>query len=583
MDKKSDRNSSFRIYFALVLFTLAVFGQVRNYDFVDIDDYKYVCENEYVKGGLTHNSIVWAFTSDHASNWHPLTWLSHMLDCQLFGLEPGWHHLTNLLLHIISTLLLFGVLKKMTGATWQSAFVAALFALHPLHVESVAWISERKDVLSTVFWMLTMAAYVRYVERRAVGWYLLMLLAFALGLMAKPMLVTLPFVLLLLDYWPLGRISFGGPEDKDDDKAVKTYLPWQSFFHLVREKIPFFILTAVSSVITYTVQQRGGAIATIEKFPLSFRIRNAIMSYSTYINKTIWPNDLAVFYNAHVIVVVKAIASAAVLLAISILIIYLSKKHRYLLVGWLWYIGTLVPVIGLVQVGHQAYADRYTYIPLIGLFIIITWGVPDFLHKSQHRRVTLVTLAVIVLSSLSVCTYFQQSYWRNSITLFNHTLNVTKDNYWIHFSLANLLLKQNKLEEAESHFLEADRITLYYPRLYYSMGVLMHKQGRITEAIEYFNLSVKNEPDDFESHYNLGILLSNQGEYEQAINHIRKAVKLRPDSAEMHCSLGFLLSYQGQTDEAIREYRAALEINPNLTQARTALNTILAEKQTRPE
>ncbi|MHC4259918.1 MAG: tetratricopeptide repeat protein [Planctomycetota bacterium] len=508
-----------------------------------------------------------------------MTWLSHMLDCQLFGTEPGSHHLTNLLLHITSSLLLFGVLKKMTGALWPSAFVAAAFALHPLHVESVAWVSERKDVLSTVFWMLTMGAYVRYVERPAISRYLLTLSAFALGLMAKPMLVTMPFVLLLLDYWPLGRMQYEQPADNADNKSTNTRSQCRLLYHFLREKIPFFVLTAVSSVITFVAQQNARAVAPFEVFPLTFRIANAAVSHLKYIQKMIWPSGLAVIYQAGAISVWEAAISVVLLVLISRRVIGLAQSHKYMPVGWMWYLVTLVPVIGLVQVGDQALADRYTYVPLIGLFIIIAWGVPDMLQKWQRRRLIIGALAIIVLSSLSVCTYLQQSHWRNSITLFRHAISATEDNYKAHFGLATALLRKGEPDEAAVHFERVLQIRPNYPKVYNNLAILMRQKGQITEAIEYFRKAIEIEPDDFKSRYNLGILLAKEGEFDEAIEHFRRAVRIRPYEANARYNFGILLDQRGQTDEAISEYRAALQINPNFVKARAALNAALARKQ----
>ncbi|MHC4302257.1 MAG: glycosyltransferase family 39 protein, partial [Planctomycetota bacterium] len=449
--------------------TLAVYWQVHDYGFVNFDDPDYVRKNPKVQSGITLDGIKWAFTTGHAANWHPLTWLSHMLDCQLFGASPGWHHLTNLLLHIANTLLLFAVLKRMTGTLWRSAFVAALFALHPCHVESVAWISERKDVLSTLFWMLTMAAYVRYVNRPRVSSYLLVLLTFALGLMAKPMLVTLPFVLLLLDYWPLGRFQDRPPVEHAPQPGARMLghlLPKRTFYLLLLEKIPFLVVTAASSVITFIVQRQIGAVATARQFPLISRIANTFASYLMYIRKMFWPSPLAMFYPypPKADLMLQAAVAIPVLVSISLVVLYLMRSRKYLLTGWLWYLGTLVPVIGLLQVGDQAYADRYTYIPFIGLFIIIAWAVPDVLAKWRFRKTAFAVAAAVILLALSVATYFQQSCWRDTITLCEHAIKVTRDNYKAHFSMMAVLLDQGKVKETIAHGREAVRIRPNYEK-----------------------------------------------------------------------------------------------------------------------
>ncbi|MEE9371337.1 MAG: hypothetical protein V3W45_07715, partial [Sedimentisphaerales bacterium] len=358
------------VYLALALATAIAYEQVRHNDFVSYDDFAYVTENPDVSSGITRNSVIWAFTSVHVGNWHPLTGLSHMLDCQLFGLDAFWHHLTNLFFHIANTLLLFAVLKKITGAVWRSAFVAAAFALHPLHVESVAWLAERKDVLSGLFWMLTIAAYIRYAQCPTIRKYLLVVLVFALGLMAKPMLVTLPFVLLLLDYWPLGRFQWS-PESISEvstpSESIDTGYQKVTTFRLLSEKIPLFVLSAASSVVTFIVQKSQGAVMAMEIFPVRLRIANALVSYTGYIDKMLYPSRLAVLYPfSGDILTWQPIVSLLLLAIISAGVIYAARRSPYLAVGWLWYIGTLVPVLGLVQVGSQAMADRYTYLPSIG-------------------------------------------------------------------------------------------------------------------------------------------------------------------------------------------------------------------------
>jgi hypothetical protein len=412
---------SFWICLALTLATTAVFWQVCTYDFVNYDDPEYVYENPNIQAGITLKAIKWAFTTSHARIWHPLAWLSHMLDWQLFGSNPAGHHLTSLILHIANTLLLFIVLKQMTHRFWPSAFVAALFALHPLHVESVAWVTERKDVLSTFFWLLTMWAYVRFVNRPKAAGYLLVVALFALGLMAKSMLVTLPFVLLLLDYWPLDRLS---PKRQ---KAGSKY----SLAYLLIEKIPLFAMTFAACTVTFICQKKGGAMRTGENYTFLVRLANASISYLQYIIKMVWPVRLAVFYPhpGQNVSILYAVISAALLLAVTILVLRLATNRRYLVTGWFWYLGTLVPVIGLVQVGSQALADRYTYITLTGLFVIIAWGLPDLLAKWRYKKNTLALSTLLIISVMSVCTYFQLRHWRNSLTLFQHTLDVTKDNY----------------------------------------------------------------------------------------------------------------------------------------------------------
>ncbi len=419
----------------LIMATLAVYWQVQNHEFVNYDDDLYVTDNPHVKAGLTREGAIWAFVATHAGNWHPLTWLSHMLDCEVYGVNPWGHHLTNLLLHIGNTILLFLLFRHVTGAVWRSTLVAALFALHPLHVESVAWVSERKDVLSTLFWLSTMWTYLRHVESPGFRWYLLALLSFALGLMAKPMLVTLPFVLLLIDYWPLGRLQFG--QSNRTHESMTPGLQRSSVSSLIFEKVPFFAISAVSSTVTYIVQLSAGAMPSQDVLPLQVRTANALVSYISYIGKMIWPHHLAVSYpHPGSNLPLWQIAGASLLLVfISALVIRGAGRFPYLVVGWLWYLGTLVPVIGLVQVGSQAMADRYTYVPLIGLFVIIVWGAPNLVRRWRHGRFLLVSSSGVLLLTLMACTWLQTSYWKDSFTLFQRTLDVTADNWRAHNGL----------------------------------------------------------------------------------------------------------------------------------------------------
>ncbi len=468
----------------LGLTTLAVFYQVHNFKFITYDDPSCVYKNKDIQFGITLESVKWAFTTGWTANWHPLTWLSHMLDWQLFGNEAGGHHLTNVIFHIANTVLVFLVLRRMTNALWQSAFVAALFALHPLHVESVAWVSERKDVLSTFFWLLTMWAYSRYVNKPDIGWYLWTVFFFTLGLMSKPMLVTLPFVLLLLDYWPLLRFATKGrPLERFGRRTL---------FYLIAEKIPFFVLIAVSSVVTFFMQRSSMAVVSLERLPLKFRILNAFVSYIEYIEKMFWPSRLAVFY-PHLgpnVSVPSAFISALLLIIVTIFIIHFGKKHRYLLTGWLWYLGTLVPVIGIVQVGIQGMADRYSYVPLTGLFIIIAWGVPDLLQKWRYKKIVLASSAVLIVSAISICTYNQLRYWRNTQTLFQHAIDVTEDNFMAMNELAWYLAVDPKITAHNPYraiqlAAQACKITHYIdPGNFDTLAVAYAAAGNFDKAIE---------------------------------------------------------------------------------------------------
>ena len=482
----SSRDRILLLGLALTLSTLVVYWQVQGHAFVTLDDYQYVVENPHVRHGLTPQGIVWAFTTGYASNWHPLTWLSHMLDCTLYGLNPKGHHLNSLLLHLANTLLLFWVLRRMTAALWRSAFVAALFALHPLHVESVAWVAERKDLLSTLFWMMTVGAYARYVERPGLGRYLLTLLLFAFGLMAKPMLVTLPFVLLLLDYWPLGR---------------RHLAP----LRLIREKLPFFALTTISSIITFSVQKSWGAV--ISTLPLKDRIANALVSYVTYIGKTMWPVNLACFYPHPLDTLPRWQVGGSLLLlvGISIFVIRAGRRCPYLPVGWFWYLGTLVPVIGLVQVGAQAMADRYTYIPLIGLFLITAWTAAEVGSKRSRLRMSL--WVGMLLPFLAVGSWLQAQSWRTSVTLFEHALAVTRNNQIAHNNLGNILARQGRFKEASYHLSAAVRLNPNHATSQNNLGSLFMQQGRLQEAIAHLSKAVQIDPEMQEARFNLRIAL----------------------------------------------------------------------------
>ncbi|MFA5293408.1 MAG: tetratricopeptide repeat protein [Phycisphaerae bacterium] len=558
MDKTSSKYWFVCICLAMTLVTLAVYWQMCQYDFVNFDDYKYVGENPHVRYGFTREGIKWAFTNfGYAGNWHPLTWLSHILDCQLYGVDPGRQHLTNLFLHIANTLLLFAVFSAMTGTLWQSAFVAALFVLHPMHVESVAWISERKDLLSTLFWLLTMWAYVRYCHCVAIPatakqtpttgvgakhYYLLTIVFFIFGLLSKPMLVTLPFVLLLLDYWPLER--FGK----------------RSVYNLILEKIPLFVLSAVSSVITVFVQK----IITVDRLPFNLRIANAFISYVRYIGKMIWPCGLTFFYPYPGLKIsfFYVATSAVLLLAVTVLIIRFAGKHRYIVTGWLWYLGTLFPVIGLVQVGGQAMADRYSYIPLTGLFIIIAFGLPELLGKLPHRKIVLWISSLIILSVLAVCAYFQQQYWKNTAVLCQHAIKVTKNNYLAHSCMAEYFLNQKMFDDAIMESRKSLEIKPEGPEALNVIGVILSQQGKSEEAIEYFAKALQIKPDFAATHDNMGHALLLQGNLDEAAVHFAESLRLDPDAALPHYHLGQVLSQRGKITDAVIHFEKAIRLKP---------------------
>ncbi|MGA2680108.1 MAG: tetratricopeptide repeat protein [Sedimentisphaerales bacterium] len=545
-------------YFVLTLGTLPVFWQVHNFGFVNYDDSDYVYENPHVLNDLTWDGIVWAFTTNHTGYWHPLTWLSLMLDCQLFGANPGWMHLVNLLLHLANTLLLFAVLRKMTGALWSSAFVAAAFAIHPMHVESVAWIAERKDVLSTLFLLLTLAAYVSYVRRRGIVRYMLTLLLFALGLLAKPMLVTLPALLLLLDYWPLGRFTAEHAESAEKKNKINSAVSAvRPAARLIVEKIPFIALSIVSSVITFLAQLGGSSLAPINALALKARIANAFLSYARYTGKLFWPRNLAVFYPFDT----KSFAfwqvgmCVLLLLVISIFVIRFGRNHKYLPVGWFWFVVTLVPVIGFVQVGWQAMADRYTYISYIGLFIMIAWGLPELLSKWPQRKIALGLSMVIALIPLGICSHKQISYWNNSFTLLSHALDVTQNNYIAYFGLgvayANLGCWQDEIEA----YKQTIRIQPDYADAHFNLGVAYANLGRWQDAAEAYKQAVRIKPDYAEAHYNLGVAYTNLGRWQDAAEAYKQAIRIRPDYAEAHSNLGITYLVAGDKSLALEEYK----------------------------
>lgn len=550
MAKDLRRNKSILICLLLTVTTAVVFCQVYRHDFISYDDNIYVYDNPDIKDGLTRESVKWAFTTDRTGNWHPLTWLSHILDWQLFGANPAGHHITNLILHVANTLLLFIILKRMTGALWQSAFVAALFALHPLHVESVAWVAERKDVLSTFFWFLTMAAYLRYVKQPNFSHYVFVILSFLAGLMAKPMLVTLPFVLLLLDYWPLGRVLGFNRE---------------RFCKLILEKIPLFVLSAASSVVTFIMQRGSGAVMPVTLVALKLRIFNALISYVKYIEKMVWPSQLAILYPYHIwdLTVLSAVVSLAFLLAISVFVFWLASRGKYMVTGWLWFLGTLLPVIGLVQVGSQRMADRYSYVTLIGLFIIIAWGVPKLLEKWRYKRVMLAAAGVVVVSAMSVCTYVQLRYWRNNITLFGHAIDVTEGNHIAHFHLADAFYKRKRFGEAIEQYRKFIEIIPDNAGAFNGLGFALARQGNFDEAIRYLNEALRINGDFAKAHANLSYALERKGRLNEARLHLREAVRLDPNLAMAHYLLGVVLMKTGETDEAFACLDESLRLRPD--------------------
>jgi len=526
------------ICISLAVLTWVVFGQLLQYDFINYDDPRYVYENTNITNGLTIGGIAWAFTHIHSMNWHPLTTISHMLDCQLYGLKPGAHHFTNVLLHSIAAILLLLVLQRMTGgpsgtgSIWRSAFVAAVFAIHPLRVESVAWIAERKDVLSGVFFMLTLLTYFRYVRVRSIGHYLTVLFMFALGLMCKPMLVTLPFVLLVLDYWPLGRIRGQKSDVSGHENLVM----------LVVEKIPLVGLSAISSVVTFLAQR--GAVGWTEQLPVLARINNAVVTYAAYMWQMLWPVKLAVFYPhpESRLPLWEIILCLLLLIGITAAAVVLRKSRPYFITGWLWYLGMLVPVIGLVQVGWQGRADRYTYLPQIGLYIAITWGIADVTAAWRWQREILTAGTAIVVGLLSWRASVQASYWRDSETLFTHALAVTSNN-----------------DVAENN-----------------LGIVFLQKGNLDEAISLLQAAVDLRPENSPAHENLAKALLQKGQVTDALVHYRRLLELQPDNIEVHNIVGTVLIQQGQAREAVEEWQKVLAIQPDNGNAMSNLAWVFA-------
>ena len=666
----------------LVLVTLAVYWPATRGGFIAYDDNLLVTENPQVQKGLTLEGMELAWFNPVNCLWHPLTVMSHMLDCQLFGLNPWGHHLTSVLLHGLNAGLVFALLQQMTGATWRSLLVAALFAVHPLRVESVAWVAERRGLLSGFFGLLALMAYARYAQRRmqnaecrmqnpaapnlqhvsrftfhARTFYLLSLGFFACGLMSKPTLLTWPFVMLLLDYWPLRRMQneecspvkwkadFTGQgmqnaEASDTDHAPRNTFhvsrftfhsrQSQSFFPLLVEKIPFFVLVALSSVVTFVVQMRTGALVSMEILPAGARVGNALISYCHYLGKLFWPVDLAVLYTHPILAAVTltypnpahvplgpVVLAGGLFLGLSALVCAWPRRHPYLLVGWLWYCGVLVPVIQVIQTGTHGMADRYTYLPSLGVMILAVWGVYELMQgkaaggvereerreERQEReereergsvghalarstlhasRSTLILLSVAGGAAIVLCvalTRQQIGYWRDSETLFRHLLEVTKNNYAGHVNLGTVYSRRGQLDEAIREYRESLRLNPYYGLTHYNLGNALLQKGEVDEAIQHYQLSILLLPMYVDSYNNLGLALRKKGRVDEAIRQFQQAARLKPDDADIHYNLGAALAQRGQMDEAIRQFQEALRLQPDYGDARRNLNAALAAQQ----
>jgi tetratricopeptide (TPR) repeat protein len=565
----------------LVLVTFGIYCQASDHDYINFDDPSYIINNPHVTSGLTIDNIDWAFTSIHASNWHPVTWLSHMLDIEFFGAQPKWQHLVNVIFHLLNTLLLYLLLFRTTGAHWKSSFVAGLFALHPLHVESVAWIAERKDVLSAFFFFITLHLYHLYVIRPSYSRYILSLIAFSIGLMSKPMLVTLPFILLLMDYWPLQRLSFS-KKNEHPSPTTQNNKNNSLLLKIMMEKLPFLALSVISSIITFYAQSRGGAVAKIKLVPISFRFLNSLVAYANYIFKMILPRNLSVIYPLpDTITILQGLAAGSLLAVISTLSIRMGRRHPYLIVGWLWYIGMLVPVIGLVQVGRQSMADRYTYLPLTGLFIIVAWGVPSILQNWRYRNMLLSIMSVLLLFTYSLLTWLQIGYWKNSVTLFRHATEAISKNHVAYNLLGSTYTQSGMLDEAISNYSEALRISPEDEEAISGIGIALAKKGDLEGATSYFRKAVYLEPNSAECHSNLGFALSQQGQVEDGIRHLLEAIRLQPGNpknAEIHFHIGTSLAAMGKIDPSMDHFVEAIRIKPDFVEAHYNLGVALAKQ-----
>jgi protein O-mannosyl-transferase len=599
------RSAPWQMALLLMVATVALYWPVTGYDFINIDDPEYVGLNPHVVGGLTWASVGWAFTTQWAGLWHPLTWISHMLDCECFGLHPGWHHLTSLLLHAANTALLFVVLRTMTGALWRSAVVAALFALHPLHVESVAWVAERKDVLSTTFALVTLLAYHRYttslrrnveasrqapvvpgtnagtedpvhVSRFSSGpllFYLLSLFLFACGLMSKPMTVTLPLVLLLLDYWPLNRMGNAGA-------GAEPHVPRWTLLRLLVEKLPFVVLAFLTCLITLQSGGRFGALPSTTAVPIAARLANATLCYAGYLAQACWPRNLVVYYPLPATFSVWGVAGAATLLTgISVAAFCLGRRWPFVIVGWLWYLVTLLPVIGLIQLANYSHADRYTYVPLIGVFIGLTWSVGEVLRHRGDRAVSYFAAAAgVVLLLCLVCARRQIGYWRESETLLRHALEVSEDNWFAHNKLGYAICKKGQTDEGIRHYQAAIGLKPDYTEAHSNLGAALNFKGQIDEAIRAFQAAIRLEPNMPDLHTCLAYVLGKKGQVEESIREYREALRLRPGFPEPHNTLGTALYGNGQIDEAIGQYEAAIRLKPDYADAHYNLSLTLNQK-----
>ncbi|MGB5219023.1 MAG: tetratricopeptide repeat protein [Smithella sp.] len=544
----SSGKQKFIICIILTALTFAVYWQVNQFDFVNIDDNIYIIENSHIKSELNKDALLWAVTTKYGDLWNPLVWLSFMVDYQLYGLKAGGYHVTNLILHILSTLLLFWLFHRMTGAVWKSAFVAAFFALHPLHVESVAWVSERKDVLSAFFWMLTLCFYVYYTEKPAVKRYVFVLFSFVLALMSKPMVITLPLIMILLDYWPLKRF----------ESHKSNLFLWQ-----LKEKMPFFILS--TALVLITIYSTSEQKSIMKAFSFSSRLANAIVSYVIYLEKTFWPHNMAIFYPfPNSIPFWQVSGSFLIIILISLAFIVMAKRMPYLLVGWLWYAIAIAPVSGIIQISltaPYAMADRYHYLPSIGIGIILAWGVP-FFFRNQNIRTKLFPLAVIIfIFILSLLTWKQCGYWGDSIKLWSHALKVTKNNFMAHGNLGVALLSKGKNKDALVHLNEALRLKPDHMLLYLNRGGAYAELGQYQSAFADFDKVIMIMPDYADAYNCRGVVFSKIGQYQNALKDFNTSVRLKPDNTAIYNYRGTAYAKLGQYQLAMNDFKKATNLD----------------------
>lgn len=571
-----------------------MYWQVQNHQFINFDDDLYVTENRHVISGLNLESLKWSFSlsEKQGTYWHPLTWISHMVDVQLWGLNADKHHLTNLFIHIMNVLLLFLVLRSMTGAVWRCAFVASVFALHPVNVDTVAWVAERKNLLSTFFWCLVMLTYLRYTRRPGLTRYLIVLVCFVMGLMAKPMLVTLPFVLILLDYWPLCRLRIsqanpGGPI-QNVSYGISTFT---SFLKspIIIDKIPLIIISFISIYIQVFSLHSVSNTISLEKIPLGLRISNALVSYVVYLKMALFPHIFAIYYPfPKVIPFWQPLGALIILFTVSTLVIRSWRARPYLVTGWFWYIGTLIPVIGLMQAGlWPAYADRWAYVPLVGIYIMVTWWFVELLNKSiadiKLRKITLSLSGLMILCILAFLTWEQTGHWKNSNTVFQHAVKVTKNNDIAHVNLSKALISNGDLDTAQKHCTEALRINPTFALAYINMGVIFKKKGLQNESIRYYKKAVQIDPTNWDTYNNLGSILIDLGRNSEAVEQLSKAIALNPECVSAYINMGVALYNQGQVNEAIDSYQKAIQIEAASLEARYNLAIALLSQGRKDE